>query len=209
MDWYEEEVEQLIQQRDRLPYQPQTVFYGSSSIRMWDTLYEDFKAYLPVNLGFGGSTLEACVHFFDRIVAPVQSAQRVIVYAGDNDLGDGRSPEEVAGFFMQLRDLIKQHFPFVHFYYISIKPSISRWIIDDNIKNVNHFIANEIEAHSHTTTFINVYDAMIGEDGYPVKEYYDEDGLHLTQKGYEVWKQILLTQAFGKDNPIALKHKHP
>jgi hypothetical protein len=35
------------------------VFYGSSSIRLWDTVAKDFDPRI-LNLGFGGSTLEAC-----------------------------------------------------------------------------------------------------------------------------------------------------
>ncbi len=54
---------------------------------------------MPINLGFGGSTLAACAWFFDPIVAPVSHPQTLILYAGDNDLGDGRHPEEVLFFF--------------------------------------------------------------------------------------------------------------
>ena len=46
------------------------VFYGSSSIRPWDTLAEDFDPRV-LNLGFGGATLEACDYFFSRLVPPV------------------------------------------------------------------------------------------------------------------------------------------
>jgi len=196
MDWYEEEVEQLIQKRDSLPYRPQTVFYGSSSMRLWDTLYDDFKDYFPVNLGFGGSTLEACVYFFNRIVAPVQSAQRLIIYAGDNDLGDGKSPEEVFRFFRQLEALITLQLPSVPCYYISVKPSISRWNINANIKQTNSLIHEEI-SKCGSMKFVNIYDAMLNEEALPDTSYFDEDGLHLSKKGYELWKQILHAEIFN------------
>ena len=196
MDWYEEEVRALIQRRDELQYKPQTVFYGSSSIRMWDSLYDDFKPFLPVNLGFGGSTLEACVYFFDRIVAPVQSAQKLIVYAGDNDLGDGKSPDEVLYFFKQLEALMRQHFANIPCYYVSIKPSISRWNINENIKQTNALINDEINKSSQFV-FVDIYGAMLDEEGYPDKDYFEEDGLHLSKKGYEVWKRILEARIFA------------
>lgn len=195
MEWYEEEVKDLIQRRDELQYQPQTVFYGSSSIRMWETLYDDFKPFLPLNLGFGGSTLEACVYFFDRIVVPVQSAKKLIVYAGDNDLGDGKSPGDVLSFFKQLQTLIQQHFAQVPCYYISIKPSISRWNINGNIKQTNALISDEIRKNDQFV-FVDIYDAMLLQ-GYPNKDYFEEDGLHLSPKGYEVWKQILQDDIFA------------
>jgi len=191
MDWYEEEVAQLIQRRDALPYEPKTIFYGSSSIRLWDSLYEDFKDCYPVNLGFGGSTLAACVWFFERIVAPVKSANAMYVYAGDNDLGDGRSPEEVLIFFEEFVNKMNQYFPGMPWYYISIKPSLNRWNINDKIKRANELIAAEAKKQDNIT-FINVYNAMLDENGYPNAAFFEEDGLHLSRKGYEVWKE-----AFG------------
>ncbi len=196
MDWYEEDVEQVIKKRDSLSYPPQTIFYGSSSIRLWDNLYEDFKAFSPVNLGFGGSTLEACVYFFNRIVSPVKTAQKLVIYAGDNDLGDGKTPEEVVAFFKQLEALIDEYFPTAHSYFISIKPSIARWNIDDHIRQTNDYIKNESQLNSHMT-FVDIYDAMLTTEGQPNLDYFDEDGLHLSNEGYAVWKQILLAQVFA------------
>lgn len=190
MIWYEEEVAELIQRRNALPYEPQTIFYGSSTIRMWERLYDDFKDCQPVNLGFGGSTLAACVWFFERIVAPVKNPQTMFVYAGDNDLGDGRKPEEVYIFFNELSGKISKCFPGMPWYYISIKPSISRWNIDDKIRYANELIEAEIQKHDNIT-FIDIYDAMLNDEGHPNAAYFEEDGLHLSKEGYEVWKEAL------------------
>ena len=198
MDWYEEEVQQLIEKREHMPYLPQAVFYGSSTIRLWENLTEDFKYYLPVNLGFGGSTLEACVYYFDWLVKPVKTANKIVIYAGDNDLGDGRSPDEVLIFFRQLKSLVADNFPAIPCYYISIKPSISRWNINENIKLANQLIQNEIETPGNQFSFVNIYDSMLAKDGHPDASFYDEDGLHLSPKGYEVWKEVLLAQVFEK-----------
>ena len=198
MNWYEEEVAELIRKRDDLEYQPKTVFYGSSTIRLWEHLYTDFKEELPVNLGFGGSTLEACVYFFDRIVAPLQGIEKLVVYAGDNDLGDGKSPDEVFSCFLQLRAQCQASFPNTPLYYISIKPSISRWNIDDNIRQTNSIIENAIQDSPGNETYIDIYNAMLTNDGVPNAAYYDADGLHLSNAGYEVWNKQLHEQIFNK-----------
>ncbi len=52
MDWYHDEVRAAIKKRMQCPYQPGTIFYGSSTITLWETLHEDFAAYAPLNLGF-------------------------------------------------------------------------------------------------------------------------------------------------------------
>src|SRR5215468_3657278 len=50
------------------------IFTGSSGVRLWTTLKEDF-AGLPVeNRGFGGSMLPEVTAFLDRIVIPQKPA---------------------------------------------------------------------------------------------------------------------------------------
>ena len=191
MLWYENEVQRLEKERDLLEYDPKMIFYGSSSIRMWETLNEDFSQWLPVNLGFGGSTLAACVWFFDRLVAPYHP-ESIIIYAGDNDLGDGRNPEEVFIFFKQLVASVKQQFGDIPLAFISIKPSITRWNIVDSIRYTNKIIEDEIKRQGGNLHFINVYNKMTDNAGYPRREYLDPDGLHINQKGYALWKEIIL-----------------
>jgi len=190
MTWYEDEVKGLEKKRTEYAYSPETLFYGSSSIRLWETLYTDFKDYKPANLGFGGSTLAACVWFFDRLVAPMQP-KRIVFYAGDNDLGDGRNPEEVFIFFQELMVRVKQSFGDIPFAYISVKPSIARWSINDKIKQSNELIENEIKKIKNAS-YIDIYNLMTDASGYPKRDLFMPDGLHLNTKGYDLWRVAVL-----------------
>ena len=191
MVWYENEVRRLEKERETLTFDPKLLFYGSSSIRLWESLNEDFAAYLPVNLGFGGSTLAACVWFFDRLVGPFHP-DSIIVYAGDNDLGDGRHPEEVFIFFQQLVSHVRRRFGDIPLAFISIKPSITRWDILDRIRYTNKIIEEEIIRQADHLHFINIYTRMTDNAGYPKREFLDPDGLHINDKGYALWKEIIL-----------------
>ncbi|HEX9512054.1 MAG TPA: GDSL-type esterase/lipase family protein [Puia sp.] len=199
MQWYENEVQRLEKEKEALKFEPKMIFYGSSSIRLWESLDQDFSAYQPVNLGFGGSTLAACVWFFDRLLTPYRP-ESIIVYAGDNDLGDGRNPEEVFIFFRQLVASTRQRFGNIPLAFISIKPSISRWNIVDSIRYTNKIIEEEIKKEGNNLHFINVYNRMTDNSGYPKREFLDPDGLHINEKGYALWKEILLpyVSAFSK-----------
>ncbi len=193
MHWYEDEVKALEKKIRELPYQPETLFYGSSSIRLWASLNDDFANYKPINLGFGGSTLAACVWFFDRLMMPL-NPKRLIVYAGDNDLSDGRNPEEVFIFFEQLVVKARQRFGDLPCYFVSIKPSPSRWHLADQFRYANNLIESEIIKQDSNWHFINIFEAMLDAGRNPKKEYYSDDALHLTPKGYELWTQIITTQ---------------
>src|SRR5437868_4286386 len=90
------------------------LFVGSSSIRKWDTLAQDFHAYKVINRGFGGSHLSDSVAFADRIVIPYKP-KLVLIYAGDNDIASGKPPQEVFDDFKQFVQKIKQALPKTRF----------------------------------------------------------------------------------------------
>jgi len=190
MFWYEDEIRRLEKEGSKIGYQPETVFYGSSSIRLWDSLHNDFKALKPVNLGFGGSTLAACVWYFERVMTPYHP-KKLVVYAGDNDLGDGRHPEEIFIFFQQLVARTAKRFGGIPCYFVSLKPSISRHHMLDQYKFTNMIIEKEIKGYNNNWHFIDIYNKMVDSNGYPQKQYFLDDGLHLSKSGYQVWKQVI------------------
>lgn len=191
MVWYEDEVNRVVRERTKLAYEPEVIFYGSSSIRLWEKLYTDFELLKPINLGFGGSTLAACDWFFNRILNGYQP-KHIIFYAGDNDLGDGRNPEEVYLFFKQLLVLLKEHFPGVPFSFVSIKPSIARWNIIHQIRYTNQLIEDAIKPGPNHF-YVNIFDPMLDGKGSPDARFFDADGLHLSKAGYALWKEVITT----------------
>ena len=190
MFWYEDEIKRLESVRAGLKYQPETLFYGSSSIRLWDDLADDLRDFKPVNLGFGGSTLAACTWFFERVMMGYQP-QRLVLYAGDNDLGDGRHPEEIFLFFQEFTQRVTKRFGLLPCYFISLKPSPGRWGQVEQFKFTNGLIEAEIKNNQPDWRWIDIFSAMLNENGYPEAEYYVNDGLHLSREGYKIWRSII------------------
>ncbi|MDG1804266.1 GDSL-type esterase/lipase family protein [Flavicella sp.] len=189
MFWYHEDLERLEREiASSLEEDPKMVFYGSSSFTLWNDLTEIFKEYKPINLGFGGSTLGACTWFFDRVFENIKKPEAIVVYAGDNDLGDNRHPEEVVLFFENLLAKIREKYGNIPCTYISIKPSISRWYLSDSIRYTNSNI-KELCLKDENFHFVNIYEDMLDANGYPDGKYFVEDGLHLSKKGYRLWAQ--------------------
>jgi len=190
VEWYEAEVRQLEKEVVARAGADPVVFYGSSTIRLWKTLSQDMGDDYMLNLAFGGSTLEACGVFFEMLVVPVHP-RSLVVYAGDNDLGDGRGPAQVLEYFNRLADKVQSQLPGIPFGFISIKPSPARFGIIDRIAQANAAIAEEI-THRPNAYYIDLFPDMLGADGKPRKELFLPDGLHLNKAGYRLWKEILL-----------------
>jgi lysophospholipase L1-like esterase len=173
------------------PVQPGGVlFVGSSSIRLWDDLEQQFQA-LPVLVkrGFGGSQLSDCAAHLDRLVVAYKP-RLVVLYAGDNDLNAGRTPQQVADSYQQFVDGVQRALPDTRIAYVSIKPSPSRAKLLPAIQEANGLIQRRAAADPRLD-FIDVYQPMLGADGLPRAELFREDRLHLNAQGYALWHEVI------------------
>ena len=178
MQWYQEEIQRLAQLPATQEARPKVVFYGSSTFTRWASLAQDFPQVQAINLGFGGSTLAACAWFFEQVV-PRQQPAALFVYAGDNDLGDGRTPEEVVLFFEQLLAVSRAALGAIPVCFISIKPSPVRQYLRDNIVYANACIAQRLAALGPPHYFLDLYPLMLDGQGQHSRVLFEADGLHL------------------------------
>ncbi|SFE22978.1 GDSL-type esterase/lipase family protein [Spirosoma endophyticum] len=194
MVWYDAEVRQLEDKIATLPLATdRVIFYGSSSMRLWSTLSQDFPQINSLNLGFGGSTLAACAWFFERLIVPA-NPKSIVFYAGDNDLGDGRHPEEVYLFFCAFAEKLRNTLPDVPLAFLSIKISPARWNIAQEIRQANELICGEL-AKNTNYQYIDMTSPLLGSNGRPRQEFFERDGLHLSPAGYRAWQQQLIREA--------------
>jgi len=185
---FENEIIALEQKIDSNEYSGHLIaFYGSSSIRLWSSLQKDMAPMNVINLGFGGSSYPYCVNYFERVFAKLKPSQ-LVVYAGDNDLGNGHSPEQVLGNFSLLIDLIQKQFSDALIHVISIKPSPSREYLRCTIEQTNHLLSEKI-TNTKNGHWIEVYSKMLTSEGKPDSSLYIEDMLHLNEKGYDIWRK--------------------
>lgn len=166
------------------------LFVGSSSIRLWDGLEEDFAA-LPVVIkrGFGGSRLSDCVHYLDRLVIRYRP-RLVLVYAGDNDLAEGKTATEVLHQFEAFVQGVRSALPETRIAFISIKPSPARASLLPEIRRANSLVEQFASAHPGVA-YVDVYSPMLASDGSPRSELFRPDALHLNARGYALWKSVI------------------
>jgi lysophospholipase L1-like esterase len=166
------------------------LFVGSSSIRLWNDLEDQFKD-LPVVIkrGFGGSQLSDCVKNLNRLVVRYRP-RTVLVYAGDNDLAAGTTPDEVLRRFDAFVDGVHRELPDTEIAYISIKPSPLRIGLLRQIRETNALIRDYTAGHRNVA-FIDVYTPMLDASGQPRRELFRADALHLNADGYALWKRVI------------------
>lgn len=165
------------------------VFVGSSSIRFWTTLEQDFPGLPVIRRGFGGSGLADSVFYFDRIVLRYQP-DTVVLYAGENDIHADVSPENVAKNFESFRQKLRTALPDTRLIYISMKACPARWAERENTTRANALVAAACAADPRCT-FLDVFTAMLDTHGQPRPELFREDQLHMNADGYAIWIRLL------------------
>lgn len=165
------------------------VFVGSSSIVRWSSLQRDFPGVKAINRGFGGSELADSVFYADRIVTPYRP-RIVVLYAGENDLNAGKTPETVLADFKAFVAKVHGALPQTRIVFIAIKPSPSRAKIKDNVVRANDLIAAEC-ARDPRLAFADVYTPMLTITGEMRPELFVKDMLHLNEAGYALWTPIV------------------
>ncbi|MFS4467386.1 SGNH/GDSL hydrolase family protein [Maribacter sp. 2210JD10-5] len=160
------------------------VFTGSSSIRLWKNLEESFPQHQIINTGFGGSQASDLLYHIDDLVIRYLPS-KVFIYEGDNDIFSKKRPNKIILTTEQIIQRIWYHKNDAQIVLISAKPSISRWKLRGRYKRLNR----KLERLSRTNpllTFVDVWNPMLNGRK-PKKEIFISDGLHMNQKGYDIW----------------------
>ena len=165
------------------------VFIGSSSIQKWKDVAGDFPGKNVLNRGFGGSRIADSTYYAGRIVVPYKPSL-IVLYAGDNDINDGHTAQQVFDAYVAFVERIRNDLPATSIAFISIKPSPSRAQLLPVMREANEKIRAYAGAHPHLI-YIDVASKMLDSTGQPRAELFIEDRLHMNRAGYDLWKQII------------------
>ena len=192
--------------KERPPAAGGILFVGSSTIRLWTHLAADFSQQpVVINRGFGGSTMADCQAFVSQLVLRYRPRQ-VLVYAGDNDLAQGRTPQEVHDSFRKFVEQVRTELPQTRIAYISIKPSPSRAALLPRMREANALIAGYV-ATLPKAQYIDIFTPMLDAAGQPRAELFRADALHLNAAGYRLWKAVIADHLEAPSAPAAAAPK--
>ncbi len=166
---------------------------GSSSIRKWERLAEDFAHYEVIQRGFGGSTMADLNEFIDDIVIPYDPAA-ILVYAGGNDIVAGKTVSAAFDDYLFFVDEVhlrqSQTSPAIPIFYIGITPSPARWSFWSSFSALNALIAAHAQADP-SLFYIDTPSQFLATGQPPASYLFAPDTLHLSQAGYDLWTSVI------------------
>lgn len=175
-----------------------TVFTGSSSIRFWLTLQDDFPELNPLNRGFGGSEIKDVIGYFDILLTRHQPKE-IVFYAGENDLNFGVSPAETAQRLEAFMTLKSDRLGDAPVYFLAIKPSFAR-TADFAAQTETNMMIQDIADTRSDLTYVDIATPMM--DGETPKPIFISDQLHMNLDGYAIWTEVLSDLLSDPDRPV-------
>ena len=166
------------------------LFLGSSSINLWDTIYEDFAPLKLIRRSYGGATLRDMIYNYNTI-AKGYTPKSILLYV-ENDLGNHKEGVNAVKCFDLFRifiDKLKKDYPNTPLIVVSLKPSQHK---ADQLKDqllVNALLEENATAQGYT--YVNITKVMYDEAGNLRTDIFKEDNLHMNAEGYKLWTAIL------------------
>ena len=189
---WENDIKQFEQLDKSESYPPGSImFAGSSSIRLWADLKSDMAPFPVIQRGYGGAKLSDFAVYADRIFDPHECKAIVIFIANDiTGSENDKTPEEVLALYKSVIKTIRKNHKETPVFWIAITPTSSRWKAWPEIQKANDLIRDYCNSNKNLY-FIKTDYAFLGPDGRPMDELFRDDLLHLNNKGYQVWNQII------------------
>ena len=186
---FAEQIEIYLAEEATSSSQRPIIFVGSSSIRMWQTLSEDYPQHPILNRGFGGSVMSDLWYYRKELIVDL-SPKQVFIYEGDNDLSMGKPIQAILDTTKLLVWDLKEKIPDIKIVLISPKPSLSRFNLRTNYQSLNQKL-KEFTIEHDFLDFADVWEPMLGENKLVRSDLFIQDGLHMNVLGYEIWKRVL------------------
>lgn len=165
------------------------VFTGSSSIRLWKTLKEDFPGLPVLNRGFGGSVANDLIVHFDTVVGR-HEPKLLVTYTGSNDINAKLTPQEALADYTRFLDMVHEKLPKTRVIVTSVKIGEKRIAQIPQVKELNRLLQAWIQGKDWVR-YVDCTSYLADEKGHPIRKYYVKDLLHLSPAGYAKWTQTL------------------
>ncbi len=158
------------------------VFIGDS-LTEWFDWQRRFPDYTVTNLGVSGEPIEGLLERRDRIRSQLDDPGYIFLMTGINNIA--MEQYDITDSYREIVKDLSTWYKKSKIVVQSILPVYLAWVSDNVIKDVNRSLA-EIARAFHAE-YLDVYGLFVDSKGDPRSGYLQDDGVHLSGKGYEVW----------------------
>ena len=186
----QEEKIKKLEKRERAKYKD-IVFLGDSLIDFYDLdKYYDIEI---VNSGVAGWTTDDILDNLDEKVFKYYP-KKLLLLIGTNDLNAGKDTDYIVNNIKKIIKSVKEKRPYTKIYIESLYPvnntksgKINLDVVgvrnNDDIQKINTSLNKYCKKNNYV--YINMYDELIDDDN-NLKLEYTNEGLHMSDKGYDV-----------------------
>ena len=151
----------------------------------WQERFPDDQVY---NFGSAGETAEGLLSRLPNIIKHIRSPDLVMIMTGTNNIA-----MEDYGFlatYARIIDLLRKNYGLATIVMTSLLP-MEFFFLGDAVPRANRRLKDI--AGDAKIVYLDLYPLFLGENSRPISAYYEADGVHLSEKGYEVWAGALET----------------
>jgi lysophospholipase L1-like esterase len=165
---------------------------GSSIMRLWRNIRNDLSPYKVTNHGFGGSRTWEMLYFAKKLVVDFKP-RVVLVYCGSNDINSDEPAEPIARRLWAFFDYLSKALPGVKLVLLSIGKAPQKKDRWDIVNRANELCLEWIRTNQNWHWVDVNQDMFDSETGALKNKIFAQDGLHLTDLGYDtIWKPRVL-----------------
>ena len=163
--------------------------WGSSIFRLWERAPAHFSDHNVTNLAFGGARTWEALHYANDTLFPMQPSN-ILYYCGSNDVNAGEDAADIAERFRLFSELTRDRLPDTKIFFGAINRSPEkedRWSV---VNEANQLVALYCETQDGRT-FVDLNQVLEADDGSTRQDMFLPDRLHLTEKAYEGFAQLM------------------
>lgn len=158
------------------------VFLGDS-LTEWFDWQRRFPQHRVTNLGISGEPVEGLLNRRERIRASIDDPDFIFLMTGINNIAMEQNDITVP--YREIARNLTTWYKKTILVIQSILPVELPWISNNVIIDINHQL--EQIARDHGAEYLDIYRLFVNSEGDPYRGYLSDDGVHLVNKGYDVW----------------------